>query len=300
MQKAPFSREALASLGCAWAGVVWGLFWLPLRGLDSLGISASWASAAFFVLPALICLPLAFWRRRELLAMGPAGHLTALVSAFSMVLYAEAVLATDVIRAILLFYLTPLWSTLLARWLLGEAITTGRVISMALAFAGLLVMFSHRDGLTLPERSGDWMALAAGVIWAYAAVRLRRSSDKHPVEMSLGFVLWGAPSALLFVLLPASWAQMPAPADLLPALPWLLPFTLFLTLPAIFTSMYGARYLSPGLVGLLFMTEIATGTITAAIWAGEPMGSREWLGVVLITGAALFESLWSLRRTAAA
>lgn len=295
MQKAQSHRELLASLGCAYAGVVWGLFWLPLRGLSGLGISPSWATALFFLAPAILCLPLALGRAGPLLRLGRAAHITCAVAIFSMVLYAEAVLRTEVIRAILLFYLTPLWSTLLGRLLLRETITTARWLSMGLAFAGLLVMFGNGGTIGLPHNAGDWMGLGAGVIWAYAAVRLRQSHDKHPLDMALGFTLWGVPAALLFVVHPAVWTQMPTFTEITPSLPWLLPFAAFIMLPGYFTSMYGARHLSPGLVGLLFMTEIVVGTLTAAIWAGEPMGMREWLGVTLIMGAGLLESLWSLR-----
>jgi len=42
-------------------------------------------------------------------------------------------------------------------------------------------------------------------------------------------------------------------------------------------------------VGLLFMTEVSVGAITAAIWAGEPFGWRELAGVVLISMAGLSE-----------
>jgi len=47
-------------------------------------------------------------------------------------------------------------------------------------------------------------------------------------------------------------------------------------------------------VGLLFMTEISVGALTAAIWAGEPFGIREIVGVVLITAAGATESIWDL------
>jgi drug/metabolite transporter (DMT)-like permease len=168
---------------------------------------------------------------------------------------------------------------------------------MALAFGGLLVMFGDGGRIGLPQNTGDWMGLGAGMIWAYAAVRLRRSHDKDPIDMSLGFTLWGVPAALLFVASPTIWAEMPNMDQITPALPWLLPFAAFIMLPGYFTSMYGARHLSPGLVGLLFMTEIVVGTLTAAIWAGEPMGMREWAGVTLIMGAGLLESLWSLKKS---
>ena len=54
--------------------------------------------------------------------------------------------------------------------------------------------------------------------------------------------------------------------------------------------------ISPGLLPIIFMTEISAGAITAAIWAGEPFGAREIAGVILITSAGLIEPLWGLRR----
>jgi drug/metabolite transporter (DMT)-like permease len=42
------------------------------------------------------------------------------------------------------------------------------------------------------------------------------------------------------------------------------------------------------------MTEISVGAVTAAIWAGEPFGFREIVGVVLISAAGVTESIWDL------
>ena len=48
-----------------------------------------------------------------------------------------------------------------------------------------------------------------------------------------------------------------------------------------YATMWGAPKLNPGVVGLLFMTEISVGAITAAIWSGEPFGYRELSGSFL-------------------
>ena len=60
--------------------------------------------------------------------------------------------------------------------------------------------------------------------------------------------------------------------------------------------MWGTPKLNPGLVGLLFMTEISVGAITAALWSGEPFGWREAIGVILISLAGIMESLWKIWR----
>ena len=71
-------------------------------------------------------------------------------------------------------------------------------------------------------------------------------------------------------------------------------------IPGTFAALWGTPLLSPGIVGILFMTEISVGTVTAALWAGEPFGLREIVGVLLISGAGLAESLqapFAWRRT---
>jgi hypothetical protein len=40
------------------------------------------------------------------------------------------------------------------------------------------------------------------------------------------------------------------------------------------------------------MTEISVGVVTAAIWANEPFGMRELVGVILITLAGLSELIY--------
>jgi drug/metabolite transporter (DMT)-like permease len=64
--------------------------------------------------------------------------------------------------------------------------------------------------------------------------------------------------------------------------------------PGAYAAVWGPKFLNPGLVGILFMTEISVGSITAALWAGEPFGMREVVGILLIAGAGLLESLYDL------
>ena len=63
--------------------------------------------------------------------------------------YSTAIIYTDVVRAILLFYLTPVWATILARIFLGDAITVTRIVAMAVAdgVAGRVVD-ADAEGLT--------------------------------------------------------------------------------------------------------------------------------------------------------
>lgn len=68
----------LAVLAGLFAGLCWGIFWLPLRMVEEGGFDAPWAMAFFTAIPALMCLPLIWmfrddYRRLAPLLGGPLG-----------------------------------------------------------------------------------------------------------------------------------------------------------------------------------------------------------------------------------
>jgi drug/metabolite transporter (DMT)-like permease len=91
-------------------------------------------------------------------------------------------------------------------------------------------------------------------------------------------------------------ATSPQISVFLVQLPWLVPTVIVVVISGVYASMWGTPKLNPGLVGLLFMTEISVGATTAALWSGDPFGWREAIGVVLITVAGVMESVWELWR----
>lgn len=290
----PASKETVAKLACAFAGVAWGLFWLPLRAMDQAGITGAWATVMIYVIPLACAVPLLVWRRHSIVQGGLLMQMIGLVAGIGLVLYADALIYTQVIKAMLLFYLTPLWSALLARAVLGETITPIRLLAMALGLAGLMVIFGADVGLPVPRNIGDWMGLGSGLCWAIAAVLLRLDGrEEAALDNMLVYLFWGTIAAVAIAMLPLSGAHpLPDPARILDVLPWLIPVLLILILPATFAIMWGAPLLNPAVVGLLFMTEISVGAATAAIWAGEPFGVRELVGILLISAAGLVESIY--------
>jgi drug/metabolite transporter (DMT)-like permease len=290
----PKSLDTRARLACAYAGVVWGLFWLPLRGLENAGVEGLWAILAFYLAPLTVVVPVLLLRLPQLRQGGADLQLKGILVAIGMVPYSVSLIYTDVVRAILLFYLTPIWSALLARLVLGEAITPVRWFSMALGFGGLMVILNNDTGLPLPANAGDWLAFTAGILWAAAAVSLRRGPFHDAIELTSVNFLWSAVLAILFLVLFGGARPPPDAAAILGSLPWLLPTLLVVLLTGTYATMWATPKLNPAVVGLLFMTEISVGAVTAALWANEPFGAREVAGVVLITGAGILESIWGL------
>jgi drug/metabolite transporter (DMT)-like permease len=285
-------EETAAKLACAYSGIVWGLFWIPLRALEAKGIAGPWATAVFYGVPFVLVLPLLIWRWRRTLAGGWFLQATGVTLALGLVLYAVSVLYTEVMRAMLLFYLTPVWSALFARAALGEAITPVRWLAMAMGLLGLAVILGNEAGMPWPRNAGDWMALASGLIWSVAAVMLRAGKGIAPPEYFTQNFFWSGLAAFALVLFTGDWSTAPAPAHVAAQLPWFAPTAIIVVMSGAYATMWGAPKLNPGVVGLLFMTEIISGSVTAAIWAGEPFGWREIIGALLIAGAGLVESVY--------
>ena len=291
----PLGVENRAKLACAYAGLVWGLFWLPLRALEKAGVEGLWAILSFYLCPLVVVVPLLAWRLPQLRAGGADLQAKGIMVAIGMVPYSVSLLYTDVVRAILLFYLTPIWSALLARLVLGEAITPVRWFSMGLGLLGLIVILKSDGALPLPGNAGDWLAFAAGVLWAAAAVSLRRGHTHNALDLTIVNFIWSAVLAGLFLyVFAATAAPAPAASTVFATMPWLVPTLLVVLLTGTYATMWATPKLNPAVVGLLFMTEISVGALTAALWADEPFGLREAAGVVLITGAGILESIWEL------
>jgi len=182
--------ETKAKLACMYAGAVWGLFWIPLRALEQAGLHGLWITVVYYSAGILCLLPLSLWRWQHLSRGGLDLHITAMLAGGALLLYATAIVYTDVVRAMLLFYLTPIWGTLLARIVLKEAVTPVRVLAMGLAIVGMLTIFGLGVRFPLPKNAGDWLGLAGGFVWAIASVRLRLDDRHSSIEMTIGFFLW--------------------------------------------------------------------------------------------------------------
>ena len=285
--------ESRAKLACLYAGGVWGLFWIPLRALEKEGINGLWVTVVYFLVPTIFLLPVGILRLKYLKLGGFNLQLTGMLSGGALMLYATSIVYTDVVRAMLLFYLTPVWGTILGRLYLNEDITPLRIFSMIIAIVGMLTIFGLGVKFPIPQNIGDWMGVASGLLWAVASTRIRLNQNASAIDMTLGFFFWATVFSILIAMALAP-NFIPIASQVLPALPILLIFVTLFILPGTLATLWGPKFLNPGLVGLLFMTEIVVGSISVALLAGETFGIREIIGIVLISSASMFEPVISI------
>jgi drug/metabolite transporter (DMT)-like permease len=265
----------------------WGTLWIPLRHLNEAGLGGPWATAAGFIIPLLALLPFGLIRWRPIVAGGWPLAQAGFLMAACIALYAEALLRGHVARVILLFYLTPVWSTLLARAYLGDRITGTRLVTITFGLVGMFIVFGVGSGVAVPQTDAEWMGLISGILWAWSMVYLRRLTphasafDKVFVQFLFLGVLF-----VLFTLVPGGrpWTA-PSPEVLIRSASWLLVFGLIWMPVVLWLTMFGGSRLAPGRVAVLLMLEVVIGLASAAWLTNEPFGQRELTGATFIVAA---------------
>lgn len=283
--------DLLPSLTLAFGASLWGLYWIPVRGIESAGVSANWTGPVIFGASTLLFAPLVLLQWRGFAAHWRDALVPGLLAGSAFALYIASINLTEVVRAILLFYMTPLWSTLLGVLILKERLTANRVIALLLAFSGLYIVLVVESGLPVPRNIGDWFALLSGLCWAVASVKLFQDGARFIFQKVTIFVMF----ALLLSLLLVLWQQgdfggMPGGVEL--AAGWhLIALVAVMMLPIVYLTIWPATLLSPGRVGMLLLVEVVVGVASAGFLSGEPFGVRELAGAVLILSAAGVEVL---------
>lgn len=87
------------------------------------------------------------------------------------IFHANSFLVTEVIRALIIFYLTPLWATLVEVVFLKRLPKWPRAASIVLALSGVWIAVGLDVGLPMPVDIGDWFGLIGGLLIVAGAAR---------------------------------------------------------------------------------------------------------------------------------
>ena len=109
-----------AVYSCLVAATLWGLYWIPLRYLENSGISGLWASLLIYAVAFFFVFPRFFKLRADFYASKTLYILLAIFAGWTNLAFVRALLEGEVVRVMILFYLSPVWATLLAFFILNE------------------------------------------------------------------------------------------------------------------------------------------------------------------------------------
>ena len=276
--------------------MLWGFYWLPLRQIDALGLSGPWGTVAIMVVAVVLLLPWGWRGRHALRGSHPMAIASLVLGGCSLMFYSLGLLYGRVGIIVILFYLTPIWSTLIGRYLLGWPITRGRIAALLAGIAGLALMLGADGEVPLPRGLGEWLGLASGVCWAVASIGIKFIATADPAEstflFAVGALLGGLILAPMLVPLP-DLATLPAPGAVAGwvvftgALWWAL---------SIVGLLWATTKLEPARVGILMISEVLVSVASAALIAGEVLSPTELTGGTLVLVAGVLEFLPERKR----
>lgn len=273
------------------AAAVWGVYWLVLRSLEAMGLGPAWAVVLLNGIPLPLALALACFHRRQLRGYAKASAVIGLCFGLGFAFYAVGLVFSSVIRIVLLFYLLPVWGTVLGITWLREDVSARRWLAVLLGLVGLVLMLAPAGGTSVPLNIGDVLALLGGLLWALGSACTKRF-PQVPLHgtMCVQFLV-ATLVALCVVALGQQGASVPALDAWLRALPLATLYACALILPSMYVCLWCARRLAPGRVGLLMMSEVVVAVASAAwLLPGERFGLAEWLGAGAIALAAVVET----------
>ncbi|MFN6925937.1 MAG: DMT family transporter [Tabrizicola sp.] len=283
----------LASAIVLLTGVFWGGYWIPVRALAERGLDGAWGTGAIALAAALFLFPLVWARRVTLRGADLVGVASIVLGGAAFALYSIGFLYGKVALVVLLWFFSPVWSVLIAKYILRWQVPRLRLVAIAVGLVGLVVMLGGDGSIPVPRSVGEWMAFVGGLIWAGATAGMRLRSQVPPVPAAFLFALGAA--ATSFPLAPVL-GPLPAlaPADLAMVGMQVIATGVIWWGLSIAALMWATLRLDPARVGILLMPEVIVGSLTAALLAGESLTASEVIGGALVILCGLLE-VWPTR-----
>lgn len=288
MQRSASKQNHVWAIPALFAGATfWGLVWYPYRVLEDVGVSGEVSTLLTYVVALLIGV-VAF--RTNLREAGASWRVLlgiALSAGWTNLAYVLAIINGEVVRVLLLFYLSPLWTLIFARVLLAEHMHRTGYLVIALSLAGAFTMLWLPDNpLPLPQTVAEWLGLSGGLTFALSNVLVRKASATS-VQMK-ALAVWGG---VTLVTLPYCLLDLPASLAAIDAASWwtIAAVGALLFLFSVIVQ-YGVSHTPANRAIVIFLSELVVAALAAYWLAGETMTLREWLGGAMIVSASLYSS----------
>ena len=270
------------------ASALWGILWIPMRYTESFGLSGLWVVTMFHLLPACAICPIVM---RAYIADQQLWFVTALAGGLmgvGFVLYGLGLVVASVTKTTVLFYLTPVWATLFAYVLLSERFGISRWLAIVGGVTGCLLVM-RVNPLAFGYDNADLLGLIAGMAWAAGSVVIRRypgASFLHITFMQylIGGLLAGGAAIVM-------GDAIPAISYVLTALPVAFLASAVVFLPSVLLIFRIMQYLSPGLVGILMLSEVLVAALSSWVFLHEFLTLWQWGGVLAILATGVFVGL---------
>ena len=265
---------------------VWGIIWYPYRLMANAGVSGIYSSFYVFILTIAIALPYFFIAKKKVPIWSKDFWLLALVAGYTNISYVLAVIDGEVVRVMLLFYLSPVWTIFLAHFMLNEDTQKRHYIAVFISLIGAFIMFWEPGYLIHLDSKSDWLALSSGLGFAITNVMTRKHA--HMTVNQKALAIWLGVIVVAMICIMFDKNAMPTldffrPVDA--AIMMVIALSLFLSTLLV---QFGVTQIKAVEASSFFLFEIVVAAISSYFLVGETISLKEWLGgILIVTGVIL-------------
>ncbi|MDO8705684.1 MAG: DMT family transporter [Sulfuricaulis sp.] len=283
------ARRFYPALAMMIGASLWGVIWYPMRLLEAGGLGGIWLTLTLYGTALIASLPRTARAIPEFARSPGWLALLMLAAGWTNIAFVEAVLEGNILRVLLLFYLSPLWATLMGWLFLHERITRTGFASLVIAMSGaLLMLWNPILGAPWPQGKADWMALTAGFAFALSNVVTRKLQDvsieAKVLSVWSGVMIVGVPMIVIGFVIDPDSIRMPHPSGSI--LVSAVALGLFGILLMTLLVQYGVTHMPVHRSAVLALIELVAGAIAQQLLTDEVVTLREWVGGGLIVVGA--------------
>ena len=281
-------KSLLPIFSLLFGAFVWGIIWYPYRLMAQAGVSGIYSSFYVFILTIAIALPYFFITKKKVPIWSKDFWLLALVAGYTNISYVLAVIDGEVVRVMLLFYLSPVWTIFLAHFMLNEDTQKRHYIAVFISLIGAFIMFWEPGYLIHLDSKNDWLALSSGLGFAMTNVMTRK--HEHMTVNQKALAIWLGVIVVAMICIMFDKNAMPTldffrPVDA--AIMMVIALSLFLSTLLV---QFGVTQIKAVEASSFFLFEIVVAAISSYFLVGESIALKEWLGGILIIAGVVLSA----------
>lgn len=275
-----FSPPVLALLTGA---LMWGVIWYPMRLLEQAGIDGLWLTLLIYLAALIASLPYTYRYFKAVLDSPAILIPLAIAAGWTNVAFVLAILDGNIMRVLLLFYLSPLWAVLLGYAILAERPSVLAWTMLLVAMVGALFMlWNPESGVLWPHSMADWLAITSGMAFAISNVLIRKGQQLS-LAAKVG-VSWVGVIGLALLLIIYTGESMPVFSYRVLLGGIALGVGGILVMTAL--VQYGVSHMPVHRSAVILLFELVAGAISQYLLTAETLSVLEWSGGILIAAAA--------------
>ena len=276
-------NRLLPVLSLLFSATLWGLVWYPLRLLEEQGLTGLWSAMISYGAILVVFSWVLLRDRQSLTANIVPLVLMGLSAGWCSVAFIMAVLDGNVVRVLLLFYLSPFWAVCLGWFMLDERLDGKSMLVFAVAVTGAVIMlWNEAVGVPWPKDEADWLAVSSGFAFALSNVYVRRTQNVSVLLKSTAS--WFGVVIVAGTWITVSQAGFPDVAGGVVLAAVVLGLCGFLVMTL--SVLYGVTRMPVHRSAVILLFELVVGAVSALLLTDEVVLLREWIGGAMIVSAA--------------